>query len=57
MERNLEIKQFTICLPKELLEKFRYIAARDCRSVSSKIRIAMKEQEAAFEGENGENKL
>ena len=57
MERNLEIKQFTICLPKELLEKFRYIAARDCRSVSSMIRIAMKEQVAAFEGETGEIKL
>ena len=54
MSQDIEFKQFTVCMSKELLEKLRYIAAYDCRSVSSMVRIAIKELVAAFEEKNGE---
>lgn len=54
MSQDIEFKQFTVCMSKELLEKLRYIAAYDCRSVSSTVRIAIKELVAAFEEKNGE---
>lgn len=57
MSQDIEFKQFTVCMSKELLEKLRYIAAQDSRSVSSTVRIAIKELVAAFEGENGEIKI
>lgn len=57
MSKDIEFKQFTVCMSKELLEKLRYIAAQDSRSVSSTVRIAIKELVAAFEGENGEIKI
>lgn len=57
MSQDIEFKQFTVCMSKELLEKLRYIAAQDSRSVSSMVRIAIKELVAAFEGENGEIKI
>lgn len=57
MERGTEVKNVTLRVPKELLEKFRYIAHYDCRSVSSMARLAMEETVSAFERENGEIKL
>lgn len=57
MRQDIEFKQFTVCMSKELLEKLRYIAAYDGRSVSSTVWIAIKELVAAFEGANGEIKI
>ncbi len=57
MKRGTEVKNFGFRIPKELLEKFRYVAHYDCRSVSSMARIAIEELVSAFEQENGDIKL
>lgn len=53
MRQGAEVRRVSISIPKEVLEKFRYIAAYDCRSVSSMIRLTIKERIAEFERENG----
>lgn len=53
MREKKEIKSLSVCVPKELYEKARYVAAYNCRSVSSMARMAIKEQIAEFERENG----
>ncbi len=40
-------------VPKEILEKFCYIAARECRSTSGMIRVLVRAYVADFEREHG----
>ena len=47
-------KSMSICIPTEDLEKLRYIAKQDCRSVSSTIRMLVNHCIQEFEKEHGE---
>ncbi len=57
MKAKREVKTIGIRISTELLEKFRYVAAYDCRSMSSAARVAMERQIQEFEREHGEIKL
>ncbi len=57
MKAKREVKTIGIRISKELLEKLRYVATRDCRSVSSAARIAIEDHIQEFEREHGEIKL
>ncbi len=57
MKTKKETKTLGLRISKELLEKLRYVADYDCRSVSSAVRIAMEKQIQEFEREHGEIKL
>lgn len=45
---------FGLRIPAELLEKFRYIAQADSRSVSSMLRVLIYDCVESFEKEHGE---
>lgn len=49
--------QFTLRVPKELLDKFAYIAKYDGRSTTKQIERMMKARVDAFEQKHGEIKL
>ena len=54
MKRSTEVKNFSCRIPRWMLEKFRYIAQQDCRSISSMTRVIIEDHISAFERENGE---
>lgn len=51
---EIEIIRFTICIQKELLEKFRYVAECNDQSVGSMLQLAIRREVSAFEQKNGE---
>ena len=57
MKREIETQNFSFRVPKQTLEKCRYMARYDCRSVASMIRVILEEQITVFERENGEIRL
>ncbi len=57
MKTKKEVRTFSFRIPEEMLEKFRYVAAYDCRSVSGAVRVVMENHVRQFEREHGEIKL
>lgn len=52
MSSNLP--RYTLRIPQSLLDKARYIAAEEGRSLNKEIEIMLKKRIAAYELENGE---
>ncbi len=57
MKTKEKVKNIGLRVSAELLDKLRYVAAYDCRSVSSAVRVAVERQIQAFEREHGEIRL
>ena len=53
----MEIKHYTLRISEGLLERLRYVAKYDGRSVNSQMQIAIRENIEAFEKQHGKIEL